>query len=514
MTDEYVPKSYRFERDLDGNEVEKRVDSVRFSEESNEHFVYEDIEHLFETADGRVDLADMLRLFFKSQKQRLRILEDYSRGNNTGILTGRRRLDVNRADKRVRHPFGGYISEFLTGFVVGKPVTISSSIKETDDLEDLERTHKINDVETLNYDLAYDASRLGRAFELHLRENGSNDDKIYLIEPKEMFVIRSVDVTKKMLAAVHCPIYNGRVYLTAYTDSNIYTFEPFKLEAVDVKEPAKQSHLYEIVPVVEWWNNRYRTGDFENIISIIDVYDSAQSDTANYMSDLNDATLFISGDIKATGYEAKDWMDMKDANLIVAESALLPDGSESKVTAQYLYKQYDVAGTEAYKTRLESNIHKFSKVPDLSDETFGTSSGIALQYKLINLRQIQVTKQSYFTKALQRRYEIIERIHRNVHDVEIDSKALEFTFHPNLPEDIWAEVTAYINAGGELSQETLRALASFVDHDTEKKRLLEEYQERMAQGYTQGRLDGVADDTGADDAEINADGATDDIGSD
>ena len=33
--------------------------------------------------------------------------------------------------------------------------------------------------------------------------------------------------------------------------------------------------------------------DFEKVIPLIDLYDNAQSDTANYMSDLNDAMLLV-----------------------------------------------------------------------------------------------------------------------------------------------------------------------------------------------------------------------------
>jgi len=66
-----------------------------------------------------------------------------------------------------------------------------------------------------------------------------------------------------------------------------------------------------MVPVVEWQNNRERSGDWEKGIPIIDAYDAAESDTANYMSDLNDAMLVIKGDVESTGMNASDIMKMK-----------------------------------------------------------------------------------------------------------------------------------------------------------------------------------------------------------
>lgn len=473
---EYIPKSYQFERDMDKEPLDKRVDTLEFGERSNENFVYEDIGTLIDSDQGQKDLANMLRVFFTDQKERIEILDDYSKGRNTTILNGRRRIEPNKSDYRISHNYGGYISDFVTGFIMGNPLSVDSKLDNTDDVEDIKNIHFGNDIDTLNYDLGYDASRFGRAFELHYR-NEFDEDKIVLIDPVEMFVIRTADVTKKIIGAVHCPVYNGRVHLTVYTDTEIIKFEPFKKESIQFAESNRKRHMYSMVPVVEWWNNRYRLGDFESVIPNIDAYDSAQSDTANYMSDLNDAMLVISGDIKSSGLTDDDFVTMAQANIMALESGQTSDGKESKLTAEYLYKQYDVQGTEAYKNRILNDIYKLSKVPNMDDENFGSNlSGISIQYKLISLRQTQVIKENYFVKALRRRYQLIENIHRKLHDTEIQANALTFTFHPNLPQNIWEEVEKFVQNGGQLSQETLTELASFTDNDQEIERLEKEMQ--------------------------------------
>lgn len=468
---EYIPKSYQFERDIDSDVVDDREDTLEFSEDSNSHFVYDSADDLVNTLDGLKDLAQMLRVFFNSQKSRIQTLDAYSKGQNTTIMNGRRRLEKNKADYRIRHNYGGFISNFVTGFIAGNPITVGSDLEDSDDVEDIKSIHFSNDIDALNYDLAYDSSRYGRAFELHYRDE-ENIDRIVLIDASEMFVIRSADVTKQMIAAVHCPIYNGEVNLTVYTDNNRIEYNKFKAEAINLTEADRKNHLYGMVPVVEWWNNRFRVGDFENGIPIIDAYDAAQSDTANYMSDLNDALLVISGDIASAGLGVNDFATMKDANMLILESGTTPDGKEKKLTADYIYKQYDVQGTEAYKNRLVNDLFKLSNVPNTDDDKFNAQSGIALQYKLIGLRQIQVTKENYFTKALRRRYQLIENIHKELHDTTIEADKLTFTFHPNLPQDVWGEVEKFVQVGGEASQETLLELASFIENaKTEKERL-------------------------------------------
>ena len=182
-----VLKVNEFERDLDGADI-GRYDTVEFSENSNSQFVYSSMDDLMNNLS---DLQRMIESFIHDQKFRLEVLEDYSKGNNWGIRQGQRRIEKNKSDYRIRNNYGGYITSFVTGYLLGKPLTINY-----DDMDGLNADDEIqaindnNDLDSLNYELGYDASRYGRAFELHYRDEDYND-KIVLIDPKEMFSIRS-----------------------------------------------------------------------------------------------------------------------------------------------------------------------------------------------------------------------------------------------------------------------------------------------------------------------------------
>lgn len=462
----YIPKSYQFERDMDQDPIDSRFDTLIFDDEANTHFVYPSMDELINNLPA---LKDMLDTFLSEQKPRLEILDGYSKGNNYSVLNGRRRLEKEKSDYRIRHNWGGYISNFLTGYVLGQDVTITGG-----DVDSINAVNWANDIDTLNYELGFDASRYGRAFELHYRGE-DKEDHIVLIEPTEMFAIRDLTVNKELIGAVHCPIFNDLVYPVLYTAKEIITFEPTAVAAMSFSIKSRKQHYYGDVPVVEWWNNRFRTGDFETELSLIDAYDAAQSDTSNYMSDLNDALLVINGDFRSAGLTLADAVTMKQANMLMLESGMDHTGKQTSLSAEYIYKQYDVTGVEAYKDRLMNDIYKLSHVPNLDDDTFGSNtSGQALKYKLVGLDQIRTSKVSFYTRALRRRYELIENIHKELNGPKLDASELIFTFHPNIPEDVWAEVTQFIANGGELSQETLRELASFTDNDKESQRLAEE----------------------------------------
>lgn len=469
-----MDKVNEFEHGID-TVNKSRSDSLYFGSISNEQFRYASSDELLNTDNGKKVFRGMIETFFNSQQKRLKVLSSYAKGDNYSILSGHRRLDNEKADYRVRHKWGGYISSFATNYVIGNPVSIG--ILEGAEKKQLETIQEIewnNDINALNGDLALDASIYGRAFEYHFRDK-DGADRVVLINPLEMFVVRDLTVEQNIILAVHLPVFADKVNMTVYTKDQVITYKPYSTNAVRLIVNTTTKHEYKDVPVVEWWNNRYRMGDFESEISLIDAYDAGQSDTANYMSDLNDAMLLIKGDLDALGLSASDIAKMKDANTLLLQTGISANGQQTSADAGFIYKQYDVQGTEAYKNRLANDIHRFSRIPNLEDDRFNaTSSGIALLYKMIGLEQVRKNKETYFTKALRRRYELISNIHKAINKPLIEASKLTFTFHPNIPQDVWNEIKAYIEAGGVVSQETLMNNASFTDYKTEQERILKE----------------------------------------
>ena len=103
---------------------------------------------------------------------------------------------------------------------------------------------------------------------------------------------------------------------------------------------------------------------------------------------------------------------------------------------------------------------KISCVPDLTDENFaGTQSGESLKYKLLGLDQVVGIKSRMFKKGLLRRYKLILSLSNTVQELsQVDSSNIEITFNYNLPKAINDDLTAYIGAGGRISEQTLMAL--------------------------------------------------------
>ena len=72
--------------------------------------------------------------------------------------------------------------------------------------------------------------------------------------------------------------------------------------------------------------------------------------------------------------DAEDIQQMKENRVIILDE----DGE-----ADWLIKSENDTVSENLKNRYKNDIHKFAKVPDLSDEAFSSNaSGVAIKYKL------------------------------------------------------------------------------------------------------------------------------------
>ena len=448
------------------------------------------------------DLEDIIKDFLKYQVPRLSYLNSYVTGNNFGIMHRRKRTDPTKADYRCRHNYGKYISRFISGYTFGVPVRIEGNSDEETEL--IRYLNKINKLNALNLELAFDSISYGRAFEVHFR-NSENKDKIMLSSVFETFCIYDDTIEHKKIAAVRIPTVweGGEEYIkpTVWTEDKIYEFEKTskrdlelvlaKNQVLDGEEvPNPREHMYKQVPVIEWKNGRDRQGDIELVIPQIDQYDGAQSDIANYMYDFNEATLVIKGDMNRFRFSGKELSEqqkmfnesLREKNMLVLFTGRDGDGRPTSMEADYLYKQYDVNGTEAYKNRLNRDIHKMANVPDLSDENFsGTDSGQVMKYKTFGLGLSSSTRLNEYDSCLRERYQLISNIHEYTNEQTISYDDLKIHFTENLPKDFWEEINKFTMAGGELSLETMLNLLSFIDDSREEMDKLRKQEESFEQ---------------------------------
>ena len=168
--------------------------------------------------------------------------------------------------------------------------------------------------------------------------------------------------------------------------------------------------------------------------------------------------------------DPEDIAEMKQNRVLV-----LPEGG----TAQWLTKTATDTQITNMLENLKKNIFKISAAPDMGDENFMAQSGVAIEYKLVGFENTSSGIVANFTKALQRRVEIICNI-LNLKATEAIWRDIRINFVRNLPTNISEKVMLVNALKGTVSDKTLLGLLGMIeDVESELEALQEQKQKNM-----------------------------------
>lgn len=403
-------------------------------------------------------IRELIVKFRGEELPRLKKLKDYYM-NKTAILR-RPCKDPSKPNNKVVHPYAQYITDTLTGYFVGEPITYSSN----ENIDNLKMIYEYNDEQDENMTIAKDCSIYGKAFE-YVYIDTDGQVRFLAIDPQQVIPVYGNTIENELIAVVR--FYPRRDLVFGVDDIIVEVYDEKQVRRYKTGDAVTdfhfidaQPHAFNSVPFVEYKNNDDSYGDFEGVISLIDAYDALVSD------DLNDFEYFVDAYLALYGYNAEeeDLIKMKDQRVLLLDN----DGK-----AEWLVKKGDSTGVETTKQRIERDIHKFSKTPDSNDTNFGANvSGVAMKYKLLGTENLGSIKERKFKKGLQRRLELISGILKVLSRPSFDWLGVEINFTRNLPVNEDDVSTMIKNLNGIVSKQTLVAQLPFVDDPEQEMRQL------------------------------------------
>lgn len=421
---------------------------------------------------------------------RFTTLKDLYDGKHAILERSKTQTDLANNKLMINH--AEYITDFATAYFMGNPIKYTFPEEEvrTDDDSLLQAFRKAN-ITQVDTELARDLSIFGIGIE-YVYQDKEGNTKSTNLDPRTAFLIVDDTVEETSLLGVHRikkrDINNKEIgeILKVITDDTVYTYE-FKNDTLNLIN--EEINIFNQVPVIEYWNKVNQKGDFESVVSLINAYNLLQSDRVNDKEQYVDSLLVLYGTLAGDNSEEK----LKTAKEL-KRLGLLELSEGDKV--EYLSKTFHEADVELLKKSIIEDIHKISKVPNLTDENFaGNSSGVAMKYKLLGLEQLAQTKEEYYRIGLKERIKLYANI-LNIKMISIDVDNIEMTFIRSLPvnELEIAQLITYLN--NVVSQKTLLSLLPFVeDVDNEIERVEEQKQNnlKLAQvsfgGYEIGQED-------------------------
>lgn len=406
---------------------------------------------------------------FQVHRKRYEELDNYYTGNHP--ILQRTFEDKSKPNNRMVNNFASYIVDVRNGYFTGVPVVYTSynqvyleKIKEIfdynnepDELSDLDKTSNIK----------------GHAYELVWIDEEGNI-RFNNLEPDEVIMIYSADITETPLYAIryyneHDPLddlkFVTRIFAYSADDIKEYEMESSSV-GTTITLVGTEPHYFGEVPIIEYINNKERMSSFEDVASLIDAYNVAQSDTVNEIQYFADAYLKLKN---MSGTESDDIAKMKENRVLLVEG----DGD-----ADFLTKNVNDSYVEHLKERIANDIHKFSKTPNLvSDEFVSNLSGTAIRYKVWGLEQDTAMKERKWRKAIGKRIQLITKI-LNAKGGNYDPSEIEMTFTRNLPQNV-LELGQFVSQlKGSVSTETILKQLPFVDNVTEELARIEQEQQK------------------------------------
>ena len=395
------------------------------------------------------------KLIKEHSEERTRILKmkNYYNGLNEGI-DKRIYTDINKPSNRLYSGYPSYITDNFVGYILGQPISYKSDNEDL--LEKLNLNFLYNDEIDNNTTLAQEQSICGYAYELLYIDEDSKV-RFKSVDTEDMIVVYENTLEEKELFAIRYVLdedNKGTVYV--YTKSNIeaYTIENNTLGNL-IEEECQENYFID-VPVCTYENNRQRIGDFEKVLSLIDAYDFANSDTANDFEYFTNALLVICGVTMDEKDEEGRPLNFKDNRVL---NFVDNDGK-----AEYLIKNINDTALENYKNRINLDIHKFSNVIDISDKNFGNNlSGIAMKYKLLGMENIASIKESKFRKGLMKRIELLTHFLNLSINSDFTYTEITPVFTRNIPSNDVETVEMIKQLYGMISDKTLLSQLPFIE---------------------------------------------------
>lgn len=378
------------------------------------------------------------------------------------------------------------ISDTASSYFIGNPVTYKSDHQDIKPLTDALENAGADETDGDN---GLDLSIYGVTYEYVYMKESETNLLIKNLSPESTFMVKDDSIEENELFAVYYYVRKDdsdtepeHYIATILTRNYKYELDIQNNDSPQLTTELPVPHYLGEIPVVEYLNNKLAIGDFELQIPLIDAYNALMSDRITDKEQFIDAILAIYGTLLSDEDEpgAEEDQNIKKVKERLKKYKVLEMPDTAK--AEYLTRTFDESGVEILKKAVEQDIHKFSHVPCMSDESFGGNvSGVAMEFKLLGLENITKIKTRYYRKGLRKRLRIFCN-YLAIRGKSVNPSGITMIFTRALPKNLLEISQIVANLWGKVSKKTLLSQIPFVeDVDEELAAVEQEEQETLKQ---------------------------------
>lgn len=451
-----------------------------------------------EIGDG-LTIEELLERIINKGLPRLNVikgLHDRYSIENVPILHERLVCDPMEIDNRLNNDFFSEIVDEKSGYFAGNPMTFTFEESERTAAENFDEFKVRTRLDDINYETTKNCAIGGYDGRLIYIKNDivgfdSNNKPIYKaveaikqIPAYEVIFLGDSGYDEAEFAVrytKHDSLSDGEVHrVELYMPFKTYVFtggalgdlEPsnefvqeFNLDGEVVREVGVAYHPFSKCPLYGYENNAELLGDAERVLSLIDAYDRTMSDTDSELEANRGAYLAFFG-VEPPDEDYRE--DTGDSyNSKSTGTLYFPGASDIKQDAKFIIKDLPVAAKEAHLERLEDNIYRFSKTPNLTEKTTGMAvSGEALRQRMMPMENKTGSFERKMVSGNLRMLECLADSYK-LRGIELSPYKVTQIFKRKLPENLEYEARLIELFKGNLPMEQIYALLSFVDNPQE-----------------------------------------------
>ena len=409
------------------------------------------------------------------ERQRLKKLKKYYLGEHA-ILNHERR-NKNAPNFRTVANHAKDIADTATGYFMGNAIKYNNTAEG--DIESLLVAFDGAEIDQVDTQNALNMSIYGRAYEYIYAKEGLIELDSTSIDPENVFLVYDDSIERRVLFAVYYyeikdDTKDATKYQAEVFTQNLHYHIVLRDSSTGTTENEQvDPHNLGQVPIIEYRNNHFAIGDYEQQISLIDAYNSLMGNRVNDKEQAVESILVLYGaQLGDTPEETHKAMS------ILNEEGLLELPMDAK--ADFLKNMLDESSTEILRKSLKEDIYTFSHVPNLTDENFaGNSSGVAMEFKLLGLEMITKTKEANYKRGIRQRIAIFAH-YLGMQQIALEAHSIVPQFSRGLPKNLLELSQVINNLEGKVSLRQLISLLPFVeDPDAELEELEEEKEKNM-----------------------------------
>ena len=409
------------------------------------------------------------------ERSRLRDLKKYYLGEHAILKHERRNKNAPNFKTVANHAKD--IADTATGYFMGNAIKYNNTAEG--DIESLLVAFDGAEIDQVDTQNALNMSIYGRAYEYIYAKEGLTELDSTSVDPENVFLVYDDSIERKVLFAVYYyeikdDTKDATKYQAEVFTQNLHYHIVLRDSSTGTTQNEQvEPHNLGQVPIIEYRNNHFAIGDYEQQISLIDAYNSLMGNRVNDKEQAVESILVLYGAQLADNLE-----DAREAMSILAEEGLLELPTDAK--ADFLKNALDENATEILRKALKEDIYTFSHVPNLTDENFaGNSSGVAMEFKLLGLEMITKTKEANYKRGIRQRIAIFAH-YLGMQQIALEAHSIVPQFSRGLPKNLLELSQVINNLEGKVSLRQLISLLPFVeDPDAELEDLEEEKEKNM-----------------------------------